>query len=224
MFRILVVEDDRGTRTLIEDVLTDAGYEPLAAANGLEALEVLDRKHVDLMVLDTMMPKMDGYQLLAELRGNEMDLPVLMVTAKQALPDKKKGFSLGADDYLVKPFEEEELLLRVAALLRRAKIMSERKLTVGDTRLIYDSFTVLSGDEVQVLPRKEFLLLYKLLSCNNRTFTRRQLMDEIWDLDSESDEHTVNVHINKLRERFKGNPDFEIVTVRGLGYKAVKLC
>lgn len=223
MFRILVVEDDKGIRALMEDALTDAGYEPILACNGLEALDVLDKKHIDLTILDIMMPKLDGYELLGQIRESGMDMPVLMVTARQTLSDKKKGFLLGADDYMVKPFEEEEMLLRVAALLRRARILTERKLTVGGTELIYDSLTVISNGTAQVLPKKEFLLLYKLLSFNNKTFTRRQLMDEIWDLDTESDEHTVNVHINKLRDRFRDNHDFEIVTVRGLGYKAVKL-
>lgn len=222
MFWILVVEDDNGIRMLMEDALADAGYEPVLACNGLEALEVLESKHIDLIILDIMMPKMDGYELLRQIRESGMDMPVLMVTAKQTLSDKKKGFLLGADDYMVKPFEEEEMLLRVAALLRRAKILTERKLTVGSTELIYDSLTVISNGTAQTLPKKEFLLLYKLLSFNNKTFTRRQLMDEIWDLDTESDEHTVNVHINKLRDRFRDNHDFEIVTVRGLGYKAVK--
>ena len=224
MFRILVVEDDLGTRTFVEDVLLDAGYEPITTANGMEALEMLEQKHIDLMILDVMMPKMDGYELLEQIRGAGMDMPVLMVTAKQTLSDKKKGFLLGADDYLIKPFEEEEMLLRIKALLRRAKIQTERKLTIGQTKLIYDSLTVISDGETMVLPKKEFLLLYKLLSYNNKTFTRRQLMDEVWDLASESDEHTINVHINKLRDRFRDNPDFEIVTVRGLGYKAVKRC
>lgn len=222
MFRILVVEDDNGIRMLMEDALADAGYEPVLACNGLEALEVLEAKHIDLIILDIMMPKLDGYELLRQIRESGMDMPVLMVTAKQTLSDKKKGFLMDADDYMVKPFEEEEMLLRVAALLRRAKILTERKLTVGSTELIYDSLTVISNGTAQTLPKKEFLLLYKLLSFNNKTFTRRQLMDEIWDLDTESDEHTVNVHINKLRDRFRDNHDFEIVTVRGLGYKVVK--
>ena len=224
MFRILVVEDDAGTRTFVEDVLLDAGYEPIVAANGLEALEILEEKHIDLMILGVMMPKMDGYELLEQIRSAGMDMPVLMVTAKQTLSDKKKGFLLGADDYLIKPFEEEEMLLRITALLRRAKIQTERRLTIGQTELVYDSFTVITEGESTVLPKKEFLLLYKLLSYPNKTFTRRQLMDEIWDMGSESDEHTINVHINKLRDRFRDSPDFEIVTVRGLGYKAVKGC
>lgn len=222
MFRVLVVEDDKGIRLLMEDALTDTGYEPLLACNGLEALKVLEAKHVDLIILDIMMPKLDGYELLRQIWDSSMEMPVLMVTTKQTLADKKKGCLLGADDYMVKPFEEEEMLLRVAALLRRAKILTERRLTVGSTELIYDSLAVVANGMELVLPKKEFLLLYKLLSFPNKTFTRRQLMDEIWDLDTESDKHTVNVHINKLRDRFRDNHDFEIVTVRGLGYKAVK--
>ena len=187
-------------------------------------MEVLDRKHVDLIILDIMMPEMDGYQFLSQLRESGSTLPVLMVSAKQTLPDKKRGFLLGVDDYMTKPVEEEEMLLRVAALLRRSKIATERRLVVGSTELIYDSLTVRSDGVSMELPKKEFLLLFKLLSYPNKTFTRRQLMDEIWDLDSESDEHTVNVHINRLRDRFRDNQDFAILTVRGLGYKAVKRC
>ena len=224
MFRILVVEDDRGARRLTEDILLDAGYEPITASNGLEALDVMERKHIDLMILDVMMPGMDGFELLRQLRGNGFDLPVLMLTAKQTLPDIKQGLRLGADDYMTKPADEEEMLLRIAALLRRAQAITERKLTVGDTVLTYDNYSVERRGESAELPKKEFLLLYKLLSNPNKTFTRRQLMDEIWDLDSDSDEHTVVVHVNRLRERFRTNPDFEIITVRGLGYKAVRLC
>lgn len=224
MFRILVVEDDRGARRLTEDILLDAGYEPITASNGLEALDVMERKHIDLMILDVMTPGMDGFELLRQLWGNGFDLPVLMLTAKQTLLDIKQGLRLGADDYMTKPADEEEMLLRIAALLRRAQAITERKLTVGDTVLTYDNYSVERGGESAELPKKEFLLLYKLLSNPNKTFTRRQLMDEIWDLDSDSDEHTVVVHVNRLRERFRTNPDFEIITVRGLGYKAVRLC
>lgn len=224
MFRILVVEDDRGARRLTEDVLLDAGYEPITASNGLEALDIMERKHIDLIVLDVMMPEMDGFELLQQLRCSGFDLPVLIVTAKQTLPDKKQGLRLGADDYMVKPVDEEEMLLRISALLRRAQAITERKLTIGSTVLTYDNYSIECGGEIAELPKKEFLLLYKLLSNPNKTFTRRQLMDEIWDLDSDSDEHTVVVHVNRLRERFRTNPDFEIITVRGLGYKAVRLC
>ncbi|MGN1004504.1 MAG: response regulator transcription factor [Oscillospiraceae bacterium] len=222
MVRILVVEDDRGIRRLMEDVLSDSGYEPITARDGLEALEILEHRHVDLILLDAMLPRMDGYTLTRQLRESDYTLPILMVTAKTAQADKKLGFRVGVDDYMTWPVDEEELLLRIAALLRRSRIAAERRLTVGETELVYDSFSVIRDGQTVELPQKEFLLLYKLLSYNNKIFTRRQLMDEIWDLDSTSDEHTVNVHINRLRERFRDNPDFEIVTVRGLGYKAVK--
>lgn len=223
MFRILVAEDDKGTRRLMQDTLADAGYEPVLAADGQEAADLLARKHVDLMVLDVMMPRLDGFALLSGLRQAGSQLPVLVLTAKEAMADKRQGLRLGADDYMTKPADEEELLLRIGALLRRAQAIHTRRLTVGDTTLIYDDLSVAWNGRVTELPRKEFQLLYKLLSCPDKTFTRRQLMDEIWDLATDSDEHTVNVHINRLRDRFRDNRDFAIVTVRGLGYKAVRL-
>lgn len=223
MVKILIVEDDEGTRCLMEDVLADSGYETISAANGEEALELLDH-HIDLILMDVMMPRMDGYTLTRQLRESNFTLPILMVTAKITQPDKKKGFLVGVDDYMTKPVDEEEMLLRIAALLRRSKIAAERKLCVGNTELIYDSRTIIQNGREMRLPQKEFLLLYKLLAYPGKTFTRRQLMDEIWDLDTDSEAHTVNVHINRLRERFRDTPDFEIVTVRGLGYKAVHLC
>lgn len=207
----------------MQDTLADAGYEPMLAADGQEALDLLMQKHVDLMILDVMMPKLDGFSLLSTIRHSGSQLPVLVLTAKEAMADKKQGLRLGADDYMTKPADEEELLLRIGALMRRAQAISSRRLTVGGTTLVYDSLSVECGGSVTELPRKEFQLLYKLLSCPDKTYTRRQLMDEIWDLGSDSDEHTVNVHINRLRDRLKENRDFAIVTVRGLGYKAVRL-
>ena len=221
MFRILVAEDDKNTRKLMEAVLTRYGYEVMTAADGIEALEILDHKHVDLIVLDVMMPRMDGYEFTNTLRMAGNNIPILMVTARETQNDKKRGFIIGTDDYMVKPVDEEEMVLRIAALLRRSKIAGERKLTVGDITLLYDSFSVKTLDGIIELPQKEFLLLFKLLSYPNKIFTRRQLMDEIWDMDSESDERTVDVHVSRVRERFRTNTDFEIVTVRGLGYKAV---
>ena len=223
MFQILVVEDDKNTRRLMAAVLTRYGYEPLLAADGVEALEILDHKHVDLVVLDVMMPRMDGYEFTNTLRMAGNNLPILMVTARETQNDKKRGFIIGADDYMVKPVDEEEMILRIAALLRRSKIAGERKLTIGQTTLFYDSFSAKTPEGMIELPQKEFLLLFKLLSYPNKIFTRRQLMDEIWDMDSESDERTVDVHVSRVRDRFRGNVDFEIVTVRGLGYKAVLL-
>ena len=223
MFQILVVEDDPNTRKLMSAVLTRHDYEVSTAADGLEALEALDKHHIDLIVLDVMMPRMDGYEFTRTLRSCGCNLPILMVTAKEAPADKHRGFIAGTDDYMVKPVDEEEMVLRIAALLRRARIANERKLTVGKTTLLYDSFTVKTEEKTQELPQKEFLLLFKLLSYQNKIFTRRQLMDEIWDMDSESDERTVDVHISRVRERFRDSTDFQIITVRGLGYKAVAL-
>ena len=222
MFRILVVEDDAHTRKLMCAVLSQHGYDPLSACDGIEALEMLDSHHVDLIVLDLMMPRMDGYELTEQLRRGGSDIPILMVTAKEKPVDKRRGFLIGTDDYMVKPVDEEEMILRIAALLRRARIVSERSLTVGSTTLSYDAMTVQSMGRTLTLPKKEFLLLYKLLSYPGKIFTRRRLMDEIWDMASESDERTVDVHINRLRDHFEGNTDFDIVTVRSLGYKAVK--
>ena len=222
MFHILVVEDNPNARKLMEAVLKQNGYEPLLAADGIEALDVLDNKHVDLIVLDVMMPRMDGYEFTETLRSSGCELPILMVTAKEKPADKRKGFIIGTDDYMVKPVDEEEMILRIAALLRRSKIVNEHRLTIGSTVLDYDALSVKTAEGISELPKKEFLLLFKLLSYSNKIFTRRQLMDEIWDMDSDTDERTVDVHINRLRDRFRNNPDFDIVTVRGLGYKAVK--
>ncbi|MGI6238558.1 MAG: response regulator transcription factor [Christensenellales bacterium] len=224
MFRVLVAEDDPNTRKLMAAVLDQHGYEPVTAKDGVEALEILDKKHIDLMLIDIMMPRMDGYTLTEILRENGAlrDIPILMVTAKETPADKRKGFLIGTDDYMVKPVDEEEMILRIGALLRRSRIVNERRLIVGGTLLDYDSFSVSRDGFIAELPRKEFLLIYKLLSYPNKIFTRRQLMDEIWDMETETDERTVDVHINRLRERFRENGDFEIVTVRGLGYKAVR--
>ena len=222
MFNILIVEDDRNSRKLMEIILKTNGYEYFSAANGVQALEILDNHQIDLIILDIMMPKMNGYELTKELRNNKIDIPILMITAKQLLEDKKKGFIAGTDDYMVKPVDEEEMLLRIKALLRRAKIANEHQLIIGKVILDYDSLTVIRGDVKQMLPQKEFYLLYKLLSYPDKIFTRLQLMDEIWGMDSETLDNTVNVHINRLRNRFEDFLEFEIVTVRGLGYKGVR--
>ena len=222
MFHILVVEDNADMRELFCTVLSDSGYQCLAAADGAEALEIMDKEYVDLIVADIMMPNMDGYELTKAIRAAKMNLPILMVTAKDQFDDLQKGFRAGTDDYMIKPINVKELVLRVEALLRRAKIQSEKKITVGSTVLDYDALTVTIHGEETILPQKEFYLLYKLLSYPNKIFTRPQLMDEIWGMFSETDERTVNTHINRLRERFSDCKDFEIVTVRGLGYKAVK--
>ena len=222
MFNILVVDDDKNTRMLLRAVLESERYNVLTACNGEEALTVMDNNHVDLVVLDVMMPKMDGYEFTGLLRQNDNNLPILMISAKQLPEDKKRGFLVGTDDYMTKPIDEEEMLLRIKALLRRAKIVNERKIVVGDVVLDYDAMTVTRGTDVQELPQKEFLLLYKLLSYPGKIFTRIQLMDEIWGADSETGWETVTVHIGRLRKRFEGWTEFQIVSVRGLGYKAVK--
>ena len=222
MFHILVIDDDRNTRKLMQAVLQAEGYSVLTAENGEDALRVMDEEHVDLAVLDLMMPKMDGYAFTRALREVQNTLPILMVSAKQAPASRKEGFVAGIDDYMTKPVDEEEMLLRIKALLRRAKIASERRIEIGEVRLDYDSRTVYRGDEATTLPHKEFLLLYRLLSYPGRVFTRIQIMDEIWGIQSESGWETITVHINRLRKRFAGYPEFEIVSVRGLGYQAVK--
>lgn len=221
MFHILVVEDDPHARKLMQTVLEQNGYSVLTAKDGVDALEIMDNKHVDLVVLDVMMPRMDGYEFTKELRDGGSDLPILMVTARETPSDVKRGFIIGTDDYMTKPVDEEEMLLRIAALLRRSRIASEKKLSVGNTVLDYNSYTVTVGERRYELPQKEFLLIFKLLSYPNKIFTRRQLMDEIWDMDSSSDERTVDVHINRLRDKFRDSDDFQIITMRGLGYKAV---
>lgn len=222
MFHILVAEDDKNTRRYFQAVLEEANYTVTTAENGVQALDILGREHIDLIVLDIMMPEMDGYALTKELRDVQDTVPILMVSAKQLPADKKKGFLVGTDDYMTKPVDEEEMLLRIHALLRRAKIVSEKRIVIGDVVLDYDSMTVSGHGQVQELPQKEFLLLYKLLSYPGQIFTRIQLMDEIWGVDSDTGWETVTVHIGRLRKRFEGWEEFEIVSVRGLGYKAVK--
>jgi len=222
MFRILVADDDKNTRLLLRAVLESENYTVFTAENGIEALELMDREHIDLVILDIMMPQMDGYIFTRTLRESNNNLPILMISAKQLPEDKRKGFLVGTDDYITKPFDEEEMLLRIKALLRRAQIASEHRITIGDIVLDYDSFSVIKNGDTQVLPQKEFLLLYKLLSYPGKIFTRIQLMDEIWGSDSDTGWETVTVHIGRLRKRFEGWSEFEIQSVRGLGYKAVK--
>jgi DNA-binding response OmpR family regulator len=222
MFQLLVIDDDKNTRRLFQAVLENAGYRVFLAENGNTALEVMEREHIDLVVVDIMMPGMDGYEFTKVLRDTNNSLPILMISAKQLPEDKKKGFLVGTDDYMTKPVDEEEMLLRIKALLRRAQIVNERRIVIGEVVLDYDSYTVTKNDQVVVLPQKEFLLLYKLLSYPGKIFTRIQLMDEIWGADSESGWETVTVHIGRLRKRFEGWEEFEIESVRGLGYRAVK--
>ncbi len=222
MFNILVVDDQAHIRRLYEYTLEKNGYQPYSAGDGEQALRLMESTHIDLVILDLMMPTMDGYAFLKTMRAGGSNIPVLIITARDSAEDIRKSFTLGTDDYMVKPVDEIEMILRVRALLRRAKISEEQRITVGGTTLIYDSFTVVQNGEETQLPKKEFQILFKLLSFPNKTFTRANLMEEFWSMDSESEARTVDVHINRLRERFKDNKDFQIVTVRGLGYKAVK--
>lgn len=222
MFHLLVVDDDKNTRFLLKEVFEAEHYTVKTAADGKEALALLDNEKFDLTIIDVMMPKINGYEFTEQLRTFDKEMPVLMLSAKQLAEDRKKGFISGIDDYMAKPVDTEELILHVKALLRRSKIMSERKIVIGDVILDYDSFTVSKSGEAQELPQKEFLLLYKLLSFPDKIFTKIQLMDEIWGYDSESGEETLTVHIARLRKRFEGWDEFEIKSIRGLGYKAVK--
>lgn len=222
MFKILIVEDDADLNQLFCRTLQRNGYVPFGVADAMEALALLDTESVDLIITDVMMPGINGFEFVRQLREAQMMMPVMMVTAKGDIMDKQIGFQAGADDYLVKPIDIQEMLLRVQALLRRAKSVSERKLTFGGTELHYDNWMVTDSQGSQTLPQKEFQLLYKLLSYPGQIFTRQQILDDIWGVDGYVDSHTLDVHISRLRERFKQNEDFEIVTIRGLGYRAVK--
>lgn len=222
MTHILVVEDDREICQLYSKVLIKNGYQVTTAANGQEAMEAIEGNYFDLIISDIMMPVMNGYELVQALREGGFNTPVMMITAKDAFDDKRMGFMSGTDDYLVKPVDVNEMLLRVGALLRRSRIMNEHSLTIGGTKMEMDSLSVTVGTQSQTLPQKEFMLLYKMASYPGKIFTRNQLMDEIWGYDSLSDTHTVDVHIGRLRERFRDNEDFKIVTIRGLGFKVVR--
>ena len=194
----------------------------MCAADGKEALDLVEKEYIDLIITDIMMPVMDGYTFISQLRQAGIQTPVLMITAKSNFDDMRQGFLSGSDDYMVKPVNVNEMVLRVGALLRRAQILNEHKIVIGKTELDYDTVTVKSGDEVQELPKKEFQLLYKLAASPGRTYTKQQIMDDIWGYGSEADPHTVEVHIGRLREHLKNNQDIEIVTMRGIGYKVVK--
>lgn len=223
MLKILVAEDDRELCQLFTHVLTKNGYAVKGVSNGKEALDALDNDYYDLIISDIMMPEMDGYELVRSLRDSNINIPVMMITAKDTFDDMQKGFLSGSDDYMVKPVNVNEMVLRVQALLRRAQLIHDRRLTIGNTVLELDSLTVITDGESIILPQKEFMVLYKMASFPGKIFTRVQLMDEIWGYSSDSDSHTVDVHIGRLRDRFKDNKDFKIVTMRGVGYKVVKL-
>lgn len=223
MLKILIAEDDRELRRLFAHVLLKNGYIVKEVGNGKEALDAIDAEYFDLIISDIMIPVMDGYEFVRLLREAGNTTPVLMITAKNAFDDMRKGFVSGTDDYMVKPINVNEMVLRVQALLRRAQMINDRKQTIGGTVLECDTFTVSCDGESMVLPQKEFMLLYKMASFPGRIFTRQQLMDDVWGYDTDSDTHTVDVHIGRLRDRFKNNNDFKIVTMRGVGYKVVKI-
>lgn len=223
MFKILIAEDDSELRQLFHHVLTKNGYTVTGVSNGEEVIQAMENNYYDLIISDIMMPKMDGYELVRTLRESGATIPVMMITAKDAFDDMRLGFLSGSDDYMVKPVNINEMVLRVGALLRRAQMANERRQVIGNTVLECDSLSVHTGAETLILPQKEFMLLYKMVSFPGRIFTRQQLMDDIWGYSSETDTHTVDVHIGRLRERFRDNTDFKIVTMRGVGYKVVKL-
>lgn len=222
MFTILVVEDDCELRQLFSRVLLQNGYFVREAENGKAALDALEQEYVDLIISDIMMPVMDGYELVRSLRDANIQIPVLMITAKDAFDDMRLGFLSGTDDYMVKPVNVGEMVLRVGALLRRAQVITDHKQLIGNTELLADSLTVITGGKSYVLPQKEFMVLYKMASFPGKIFTRQQIMDDVWGYDVETDPHTLDVHIGRLRERFRDNPDFQIVTIRGVGYKVMK--
>lgn len=222
MFKVLVAEDDNELRTLFKSVLVKNGYNVKCVSDGVEALNELTNNYYDLLISDIMMPNLDGYELVRTLREKGSNIPVMMITAKATFDDMRLGFLSGSDEYMVKPINVNEMIIRVGALLRRAQTINERRLVIGDTVLEYDTFSVFTNNEQIILPLKEFLVLYKMVSYPGKIFTRQQMMIDIWGYDSESDMHTVDVHIERLRKKFKDNQDFEIVTMRGIGYKVVK--
>jgi DNA-binding response OmpR family regulator len=222
MFKILVVDDDKNIRFVLKEILEANGYVAFEAKNEKEALDAIEKEHIDLAVVDIMMPGVDGYELTKELRASNYTFPILMVSAKQLPEDRKKGFIAGIDDYMSKPIDTDEFLLHIKALLRRFEIINERKIEIGDVTLDYDSYSVTRCGETQELPTKEFQLLYRLLSSPGKIFTKIQLMDEIWGPECETTPETVTVHIGRLRKRFENFSEFEIENIRGLGYKAVR--
>ena len=223
MLKILIAEDDSELRELFTHVLTKNGYTVRGVSDGKEALDAIGEDYYDVIITDIMMPVMDGYELVETLRRSGNTTPVMVITAKDAFDDMQQGFISGADDYMVKPINVNEMVLRVGALLRRAQMINNRRQIIGDTVLECDSLTVISEGESSILPQKEFMLLYKMAAFPGKIFTRHQLMEEIWGYDNENDTHTVDVHIGRLRDRFRDSKDFRIVTIRGVGYKVVKL-
>ena len=218
--KVLIVDDDIHINELIDMYLKSGGYSTKKCFNGNDACNIVESEDIGLVILDVMLPGRDGIEVLKHIRKSS-DIPVIMLTAKGEVFDKVLALELGADDYMVKPIDFEELILRIGAILRRSKIVNDHKITVGNTVLDYNSLSVTCNGECNTLPKKEFYLLFKLVSSPDTIFTRRQLLDEIWGMESMADERTVDVHIKRIRERYRNSKDFEIITVRGLGYKAV---
>lgn len=221
MFNVLVVEDDKNLKKLMVTYLKKNNYTTFEANNGIQALDIIDKQYIDLVISDIMMPEMDGYQLLNELRTSNYEIPIMLITAKSDISDKKQGFILGADDYMVKPVDMEEMVLRVSVLLKRVKSANKRKIVIGDLVIDYDQLSVTKHEKIYNLAQKEFYLLYKLISTPNTIFSRQELIEEIWGLESESEYRTVDVHIKRLREKLSDLKEFDIVTVRGAGYKII---
>lgn len=221
MFNVLVVEDDKNLKKLMVTYLKRNNYTVFEANNGVQALDIIDKQYIDLVISDVMMPEMDGFELVNELRTSNYEIPIMLITAKGDISDKKQGFILGADDYMVKPVDMEEMILRVSVLLKRVKSANKRRIVIDDLVIDYDQLSVTKHDKVYNLAQKEFYLLYKLISTPNTIFSRQELIEEIWGLESESEYRTVDVHIKRLREKLSDLNEFEIVTVRGAGYKVI---
>lgn len=221
MLTILVIEDNDELRNLYSLALRKQGYKTLSASDGVTASQLMEQNFVDMVITDIMMPNMNGYEFVKYLRSFNEEIPVIIITAKDDFSSKQEGYNLGTDDFMVKPIDVNEMCLRVEALLRRSKIVHERKQKIGETMLDLDALSVTRDGISYELSKKEFYLLYKLISTPNRILTRQQLMDEIWGVEAESDARTVDVHISKLRKLFEDNPDFSIKTIRGLGYKII---
>lgn len=223
MYNILLVDDEANILKLMEIWLKRAGFGVVTAMNGEDALAKLKKEDIDLIVADVMMPVMDGFTLVETLRAEGKTIPVILATAKESIEDKKEGFNCGADDYMVKPIDHEELVLRINAVIKRADIRKEKKIVVGSCTVDYQSLSVYNEEgKREILSKKEFLILYKLLTYPERVFTKNQLMDEFWGAESDSFPDTVKVHINRIRNKIAAFPEIDIATVRGFGYRGIK--
>ena len=222
MFNVLIAEDEKNIRNLIGIKLKNAGYNVILTANGEEALNAVYENHVDIMIVDVMMPILNGYELVRSLRNDGKNIPVIMCTAKGGINDKAEGYDAGVDDYMVKPIDFDELLMRVKAVLRRAETVSERKLIIGSTVLDYDTLTVYDSVNKVSFTKKEFGILYKLLSYPEKSFSKSQLFEEFWSFDSDTEEESVKVYINKIRNKINVFTEIDVDTVRGVGYRGVR--